>query len=78
MSTTKREVQGDSPVGTAVWDIGQTLTRHESIGPTVCALVAELRRTAGQEATERMRQLIASKVTCTCGIGVSELERTSV
>ena len=67
--------------GTAAWDIGIILTRHDtSYVPTdrpACARSLELERTAGQPDAEQ-RLALALLTECTCGKGDSTAEMSSV
>lgn len=71
--------------GSAAWDIGQALTRHNIGGKRarnghdlICARVIELRRTAltGIQASVRLSKALA--VPCTCGAGNSLSEQSSL
>lgn len=65
--------------GHAPFDIGQILTRHATSGEHPCARVLELRRSAhsgNEKAEQRLKEALAT--VCTCGVGDSPAERTSV
>lgn len=55
---------GVTKVRSAAWDIGQLITRHKPD----CAVVADLRRTAGQHVMDAEGRLESARTTaCTCG-----------
>lgn len=61
--------------GSAAWDIGMILTVHRAIGPIVCEKTAELQRSVGQPALERVRAAWATS--CTCHFGDGPEQHTS-
>jgi hypothetical protein len=63
-----------------MWDIGMILTRHATTVSPACAMVMELRRTTPQHGrfTAEVRLERALACPCTCGIGHSDSEATSL
>lgn len=70
----------DYEKGTASWDLGLILTRHEtgSGGGPSCARVIEVRRSARMNLTAPHRLNLALAVACTCTMGDSPSEQTSL
>jgi len=61
--------------GSAAWDIGMILTVHRALGPFPCEKVAELIRTVGQGASDRV--VVAWQAPCTCHAGEGAEQHTS-
>lgn len=70
----------DYEKGTPSWDISAILTRHQTLplDDTACARVVELRSTAlsGMPAQHRLERALNTE--CSCGVGDSDAERTSL
>ena len=55
---------GKTKIRSAAWDISMLITRHKDD----CAVLADLRRTAGQHVMGAVQRLeSAQKTACTCG-----------